>query len=228
MGFWHRLLDTAKDAFAQPSQADDVVYPAGSATWSGRDLQCFHATLAPYEAAVADGLGTILPLKLYARLPVSQREETMGRVSALVAAVLGFAPPAPVVVDQTNRQASWYAQGLIVLNHRTLVDPREALHTALHESFHCFQKKSIDRWRRGELPAADPLLPIVPVWAYNFAHYITPTPKRRALYLRQPLEYHAERFARRVLAQIDWIEPAAPPPIARQGGGDDLYDMMYD
>jgi hypothetical protein len=79
---------------------------------------------------------------------------------------------------------------------------------------------------------------MVPVWAYNFKHYIVP--KSRAQYenyIRQPIEFHAERFAHQVLAQVDWLPAAQAPGPAGQApairpkpgnGPDDLYDRMYD
>lgn len=202
--------------------------------WSASELRVYHDSLAPFETATANALGNVMTLRLYHRLPVSQRQETMDQVSRAVSDVFGYQPPAPVVIDESRRQVSWYAQGLIVLDSAALGDVRTAIHTALHESFHCFQKKSVDQWRRGEIGATEPRAAIVPVWAYNFQHYIQPTtPQKREVYIRQPLEFHAERFAHRVLAQLDWLAAAEPVtgPVAggpvRQKPDDDLYDQMY-
>jgi hypothetical protein len=235
MGWFDRLVQTAKDGLAQQTEADSVRYPAGSAIWTAQELRLFHDSLGISEQATAQALGQIMGLRLYDRVPVSQRQETMDQVSQAVSRVFGFAPAAPVVVDERRTRVSYYKQGLIVLDQVALRDVRTATHTALHESFHCYQTKCVDQWRRGEIAPADPRLAIVPVWAYNFQHYIQPTSRQRwEVYIRQPVEFHAERFVERVLALTDWLpEAGAAPPASPAGpqsaqGPEDLYDMMYD
>lgn len=237
MGWFDRLVQTAKDSLAQQGEADSVRYPAGSAMWSAQDLSIFHASLVPNEQATAQALGQIMTLRLYDRLPVSQRQESVDQVSRAVSRVFAFAPAAPVIVDERQTRVSYYKQGLIVLDQVALRDVRTATHTALHESFHCFQKKCIDQWRRGEIPAGDPRLAMVPVWAFNFAHYIVPRSRQSwEVYIRQPVEFHAERFANRVMVMLDWLPESAmspPGPVLRSrsapgNGPDDLYDQMYD
>lgn len=219
MSGWKDLFQKAKELLSDQREADSLTYPAGSHIWKPAELKPFHDWLVPYECQVAEGLGQIVGVKAYHRAPVSQREDTLNRVSSLVAQVLGFSPPAPVVIDPHRRQASWYSQGLIVIHQQALDSVRVALATALHESLHAYQKKCIDQWRRGELPIGDPRGPIVPVWAHNFQHYIQPQRGLR-LYERQPVEFHANRFADRILARLDWLTQVEPPP--------DLYDQMYD
>lgn len=236
MGWLDRLVQTAKDSLTQQGEADDVRYPAGSAMWRAHELGAFHASLVPGEEATARALGQVMTLRLYDRLPVSQRQETMDQVSQAVSRVFGYAPAAPVIVDERQTRVSYYKQGLIVLDQVALRDVRTATHTALHESFHCFQKKSIDQWRRGELAPGDARLAMVPVWAYNFAHYIVPKNRQSwETYIRQPVEFHAERFAKRVLAMVDWLPEAGTAPVAQPrsrpkpgNGPDDLYDRMYE
>jgi hypothetical protein len=235
MAWFDRLVKSAKDSLSQQAEADSVRYPAGSAIWSAQELRQFHDSLVPAEQAMAQALGQIVGLRLYDRVPVSQRQETMDQVSQAVSRVFGYAPAAPVVIDERRTRVSYYKQGLIVLDQVALRDVRTATHTALHESFHCYQKKCVDQWRRGEIPAGDPRLAMVPVWAYNFQHYIQPSSRQRwEIYIRQPVEFHAERFAHRVLAQVDWLPqpgataPAIGPTPASGGRADDLYDMMYD
>jgi hypothetical protein len=236
MGWLDRLVQTAKDSLAQQGEADSVRYPAGSAMWSAQELRTFHDSLLPGEQATAQALGQVMTLRLYDRMPVSQRQETMDQVSQAVSRVFAYAPAAPVIVDERQTRVSYYKQGLIVLDQVALRDVRTATHTALHESFHCYQKKCIDQWRRGELPPGDPRLAMVPVWAYNFAHYIVPKNRQSfENYIRQPVEFHAERFAHRVLALTDWLPETPTPPVPAPGartkpgnGPEDLYDMMYD
>jgi hypothetical protein len=156
MGWFDRLVQTAKESLAQQSEADSVRYPAGSAMWRAGDLQRFHDSLVPGEQATAQALGQVVGLRLYDRVPVSQRQETMDQVSQVVSRVFGYAPAAPVVVDERQTRVSYYKQGLIVLDQVALRDVRTATHTALHESFHCYQKKCIDQWRRRSPPGDGP------------------------------------------------------------------------
>lgn len=181
-----------------------IIYPPGSPVLTDSELSAFDEALLQLEDTFVAGLEKLVWLKVYQNLPVEQRQEVMQKVVDLYAEVFEF-HKAAVFVNRNRRPISWYGQGAILLDARMIASLSLAAFTVLHEATHNFQRSLVNRARRGELPYGDPRLPVAKVWDYNFTHYQAPSPSRFEIYEKQPLEYFANRFAKKVMARVSFL-----------------------
>lgn len=184
--------------------ADPILYPEGSPRLTPEQIRAYDQWLLPLEDRLVAELEKLTWLKIYARMPVEQRQEVMQRVVDTYASIFGFRQ-AQVLVNTNKRPISWYGQGTILLDSRMIASLNLAASTVLHEGTHNHQRSVVNRFKRGELAPEDPLAAMAEVWEYNFQHYLSPQPGKIALYERQPVEFFANRFALCVLNRVSYL-----------------------
>lgn len=190
---------------SQGSQAaDPILYPEGSPRLSSEQIQAYDRWLLPLEDRLVAELEKLTWLKIYARMPIEQRQEVMQRVVDTYASIFGFRQ-AQVLVNTNKRPISWFGQGTILLDTRMIASLDLAASTVLHEGTHNHQRSVVNRFKRGELAPEDPLAAMAEVWEYNFRNYLSPQPGKIALYERQPVEFFANRFALCVLSRVSYL-----------------------